>query len=178
MENKSELIIRQAGMDELEDIVAFYYDRIDHQDEKEFGADWVKDVYPARKDFIEALEKGEMHIGTVDGRIVCGVIISGNDDIYNEITWPTEATTEEVSVLHLLAVHDDFSGRGFAKKLVAYSADVSRKLGKKVIRLDVIKGNIPAEKLYIKCGFKFVVEQKIFYEDTGYADFRMLEMVL
>ena len=119
-----------------------------------------------------------MHIGLIGDRIVCGVIISGNDDIYNEITWPTEATTEEVSVLHLLVVHDDFSGRGFAKRLVAYSADVSRKLGKKVIRLDVIKGNIPAEKLYIKCGFKFVVEQKIFYEDTGFADFRMLEMVL
>ena len=154
-------------MDELEEIVAFYYDIIDHQDEKEFGADWTKDVYPSRQDFRTALENGEMHIGTAEGRIACGVILSGDDDIYKDVLWPTDVAPEEVGVMHLLAVHDDFAGRGFAKKLVAYSADV-----------DVIKGNIPAEKLYLKCGFDFVTEQKIYYEDTGFADFRMFEMDL
>ena len=48
----------------------------------------------------------------------------------------------------------------------------------KVIRLDVLKGNTAAEKLYLKGGFQFVTEQKIFYEDTGLAEFRMFELIL
>ena len=178
MNASQELTIRPASIDELEEIVAFYYDIIDHQDEKEFGADWTKDVYPSRQDFRTALENGEMHIGTAEGRIACGVILSGDDDIYKDVLWPTDVAPEEVGVMHLLAVHDDFAGRGFAKKLVAYSADVCRRLGKKAIRLDVIKGNLPAENLYLSCGFGFVAEQKIYYEDTGFADFRMFEMDL
>ena len=83
-----------------------------------------------------------------------------------------------VSCLTRLPQEDDFAGRGFAARLVAYSADLCRKAGKKVIRLDVLKGNTPAEKLYLKCGFSFVTEQKIFYEDTGLMDFRMFELVL
>ena len=173
-----ELVIRPAALEELEEIIAFYDDIIDHQSEKEYGPDWTKDVYPARQDFMNALEKGEMHIGTVDGRIVCGEIISGNDEIYDDVNWPTEASPEEVSVIHLLTVHDDFAGMGFAKQLISYAADVSRSLGKKVIRLDVLKGNLPADKLYLKCGFDFIGEQKIYYEDTGLADFRLYEMVL
>ena len=90
------------------------------------------------------------------------------------------AERREFDLLHLLErlVDDDFAGMGFAKKLVAYAADISRSLGKKVIRLDVLKGNLPADKLYLKCGFDFIGEQKIYYEDTGLADFRLYEMVL
>ena len=65
-----------------------------------------------------------------------------------------------------------------AKKMVSYAADLSRKEGCKVIRLDVPEGNTPAEKLYLSCGFRFVAEKKIFYKDTGLADFRMFELVL
>ena len=65
-----------------------------------------------------------------------------------------------------------------AKEDEAEKVTVSRKEGCKVIRLDVPEGNTPAEKLYLSCGFRFVAEKKIFYEDTGLADFRMFELVL
>ena len=173
-----ELIIRRAAPDELEAVTDFYYDIIDHQSEKEYGPEWTKDVYPSRQDFAEAIENEEMYLGTVGGRIAGAFRLTGNDEIYDDVCWPTEASPEEVSVIHLLTVHNDFAGMGFAKKLVAYAAEVSRASGKKVIRLDVLKGNLPAEKLYLKCGFAFVVEQKIYYEDTGLADFLMYELVL
>ena len=174
----TDLILHPASMDELEEIVDFYNDIIDHQDEKEFGAQWTKDVYPARRDFVSALERGAMHIGRVDGRLACGAIVSGNDEIYDDVDWPTRVSPEEVGVIHILTVNDDFAGRGFAKKLVAYCADVCRAQGRKVLRLDVLKGNLPAEKLYLKCGFRFVCEQKIYYEDTGLTDYLLYEMVL
>ena len=175
---KKDLIIRQAQNNELEEIIDFYYDIIDHQGEREFGPKWTKDVYPSREDLRGDVESGAMHIGRVDGRIACAAVITGNDEIYNDVDWPTKAAPEEVGVIHLLVVHSDFAGRGFAKKLVNYCADVCRAQGKKVIRLDVLKGNLPAERLYPRCGFRLVAEQQIFYEDTGLADFLLYEMVL
>lgn len=31
----------------------------------------------------------------------------------------------------------------------------------------MLKGNVPAEKLYVKNGFDFVEEREVWYEDTG-----------
>ena len=177
-ETDNKLIIGPLRMDELEDLVAFYRHVIHQQSKKENGVKWSMDVYPTRQDIASALEAGEMHAGTLNGRIVCAFRLGGNDDAYNRFDWPMEASPEEVSVIHLLAVDDDFGGRGFATRLVAYAAGISRRMGKKVIRLDVLKGNTPAEELYLKCGFSFITEQKIFYEDTGLMDFRMFELVL
>ena len=177
-ETDKELIIRKSGPEELEDLVAFYRRIIDQLHKRNSVVKWSMEVYPTRQDIASALKAGEMHAGTLEGRIVCAFRLGGNDETYDRFDWPTAVPPGEVSVIHLLAVDDDFAGRGFAARLVAYSADLCRKAGKKVIRLDVLKGNTPAEKLYLKCGFSFVTEQKIFYEDTGLMDFRMFELVL
>ncbi len=170
--------IRQAREDEAEKVIEFYYSVIDLFHERGTGVKWEKDVYPTRTDLSSAVKNGEMHIGLSDERIVCAFRMTGNVELYNGVTWPTEAAPYEVRVLHLLTVHPDLSGMGLAKSMVTYAADLSRKEGCRVIRLDVLKDNIPAEKLYLKCGFRFVTEQKIFYEDTGLTDFRMFELVL
>ena len=47
--------------------------------------------------------------------------------------------------------------------------------GMKAIRLDVLEGNLPAEKLYQKVGFQYAGSLNIFYEDTGWADFNLYE---
>ena len=170
--------IRQAREDEAEKVIEFYYEVIDLLHELGAGVKWEKDVYPTRTDLRDAVKNSEMHIGVSCGRIVCAFRMTGNIELYNSLTWPTEAAPCEVRVLHILTVHPDLSGMGLAKSMVSYAADLSRKEGCRVIRLDVLKGNTPAEKLYLRCGFRFVTEQKIFYEDTGLTDFRMFELVL
>ena len=170
--------LRMAAEDETEKVIDFYYYVIDHKDEREFRVKWEKDVYPSRQDLTDSVKQEEMHIGLIEGKIVCAFRLTGNVEEYNDIDWPTEADPGEVRVIHLLAVHPDFIRRGFARMMVSYAADLSRTEGCKVIRLDVLKGNKPAEKLYIKCGFNFIAERKMFYEDTGLVDFRMFEMVL
>ena len=45
----------------------------------------------------------------------------------------------------------------------------------KAIRLDVLKGNLPAEKLYTGLGFKYLHTLKMFYEDTGWTDYELYE---
>ena len=50
--------------------------------------------------------------------------------------------------------------------------------GQKAIRLDVLKGIAPAEKLYSGLDFKYLHTLKMFYEDTGWTDYELYEYTL
>ena len=48
----------------------------------------------------------------------------------------------------------------------------------KSIRLDVLKGNVPAEKLYSRMGFKYPCTLSMYYEDVGLTDYKIYELSL
>ena len=48
----------------------------------------------------------------------------------------------------------------------------------KAIRLDVLGGNVPAEKLYTDLGFKYMDTLKMYYEYTCRTDYELYEYVL
>lgn len=54
----------------------------------------------------------------------------------------------------------------------------ARQTGMHLMRLDVLKGNLPAEKLYPACGFRCVDTVTMYYGDTGWTDFEMYEYVV
>ncbi len=54
--------------------------------------------------------------------------------------------------------------------------ETAKDAGMKAIRLDVLKGNVPAERLYTSIGFVYVDTLKLFYEDTGRVDFELYEL--
>ncbi len=56
--------------------------------------------------------------------------------------------------------------------------DKGRSEGMKAIRLDVLKGNLPAEKLYSGLGFRYLHTLNMFYEDTGWTDYELYEYTL
>lgn len=45
-------------------------------------------------------------------------------------------------------------------------------------RLDVLGGNIPAEKAYTRMGFVYRGTINMFYEDTGWTGYRLFEYVV
>ena len=52
---------------------------------------------------------------------------------------------------------------------------IAEDMGLKALRLDVLEGKLPAERLYEKVGFQYAGSLNIFYEDTGWADFNLYE---
>ena len=106
-ETDKELIIRKSGPEELEDLVAFYRRIIGQLHKRNSVVKWSMEVYPTRQDIAFALKAGEMHAGTLGGRIVCAFRLGGNDETYDRFDWPTEVPPGEVSVIHLLAVDDE-----------------------------------------------------------------------
>ena len=97
------------------------------------------------------------------------------NDGYATVKWKVKADAGEFTVIHTLGVHPDFSGQGIAAKMLEKVFSIARKQRQKAIRLDVLRGNVPAERLYTFMGFQYIDTVSMFYEDTGWTDFELYE---
>ena len=59
-----------------------------------------------------------------------------------------------------------------------YVEIISKNNGKKAVRLDVLKSNNSAQKMYEKVGYSCRGEQKMYAENTGITCFIFYEIVL
>ena len=138
---------------------------------------WQKDIYPAPEELKSAIEAGELYTGRSGDRIAAAMVLNQKcNPEYDEAVWPTELNHTDFMVIHMLGVHGDFAGQGLAKEMVRFAIWTAKTAGMKAIRLDVLKGNVPAEKLYEGLGFIYVDTMKLFYEDTGRVDFELYEL--
>ena len=83
-----------------------------------------------------------------------------------------------IYVIYTLAVHPDFLRRGIADKIFRFIECLAGKEGCISIRLDVVKGNVPAERLYQKFGYQCIGTVSLGYEDFGLPWFNLYEKVL
>lgn len=168
--------IRIGDIDELGKVKDFYDSLIEEMQEAEYKPGWKKDIYPTMEMLREALEKGELYIGEEEGKTASCMILNRTcNERYQEISWPTKAEPDQVLAVHTFGVHPRFSGRGLGKRMIEEAVKMAADRGMKAIRLDVLEGNLPAEKLYQKVGFQYAGSLNIFYEDTGWADFKLYE---
>ena len=171
--------IRRAEKEEFEAVRAFYYDATDAMQETEYKPGWQKDIYPEMAFLSASVERGELFVGEEGGKVVAAMVLNrDSNDGYAKVQWPTEAAPGEVLLIHALCVHASCAGRGLGKELVRYAIDEARRQGMKAMRLDVLKGNVPAERLYPACGFHYVDTVVMFYEDTGWTDYELYELAL
>ena len=170
------MIIRTAIKSEYEGVRQFYYSLIDALHGAEYGPGWEKGVYPADDYINNSIEQNELFVGTLGDEIIAAMIVNHScNDGYDMVKWPTKAKNDEVTVIHALGVHPDFAGRGLAKELVRSVISMAEKSCQKAVRLDVLKDNIPAERLYEGLGFEYVDTVCMFYEDTGWTDYKLYE---
>lgn len=83
-----------------------------------------------------------------------------------------------IYVLYTLAVHPGCLQHGFGMEILKYVEKLAEKEHCISIRLDVVKGNIPAEKLYQKNGYKFIDTISLGYEEYGLPWYNLYEKVL
>ena len=67
---------------------------------------------------------------------------------------------------------------GRAAALLGAILDRAAAAGYTVMHLDVVSGNLPAERLYQKLGFRFTEEKAVWYPDTGDIRVRLYERAL
>lgn len=171
-------IIRRAEESESAQVVRFYETLIDDMQYLPYFPAWKKGVYPSREYLDGAVRRGEMFLGMLDGEIAGAMILNRRmDGEYDRAIWPSGAGKDEIMLIHTLAVRPDCIGRGYGRQLVAFALDKIRAQGMKAVRLDVLRGNLPAERLYRGMGFQHAGTIRMYYEDTGWAEFELFEYV-
>lgn len=173
------LDIKIAEKDDFQRVRNFYSTLIDNIGDYNFSFGWKKDIYPSQEFLLDSINNYELYYGELENQIISSMIVNNKyNKEYNDVKWLTDASDDELLVIHTLGVDPRFAGKGFAKEMVHSVIDMGRKKGLKSIRLDVLEGNTPAEKSYTKIGFQYRSTMQMYYEDTGYTNYRLFEYIL
>ncbi len=173
------MIIKQANPDQYQDVRSFYFKVIDGIADLPYGAGWKKDIYPAPEFLQESIRNGDLYIAEESGEIIAAMVLNHlSNDGYRQGEWVTPAEDFEVTLIHALGVDTPHTGKGVGRQMVEFAIETARKQGQKVIRLDVLKGNLPAAKLYTSIGFRYIQTLTLFYEDTGWTEYELYEYPL
>lgn len=100
------------------------------------------------------------------------------EERYKNRKWLTENDYRYIYVIYTLAVHPDFLKCGVGTEILRFAEHTARKERCVSIRLDVVKGNIPAERLYQKCGYQLTGTVSLGYEAYGLFWYHLYEKVL
>lgn len=173
------MTIIKAVPEQYEEVRSFYHSLIDAMADSTVYVGWQKDIYPAPEFLADSIRNGELYFVLEDGLIV-GAMVCNHDcnESYPDSVWQIEAVDDEVLLIHALGVHPDQQGKGYAKAMVRKAIDLAEESGMKAIRLDVLENNTPAENLYTGFGFQYRATLKMFYEDTGWTNFKLYEYVM
>lgn len=171
---------QKANVDDFRIIQKFYWDVIENIHKNNINNEnlgWEKGVYPS-DDFIKnSLENGELYILIENETLYACVILNSEcNEGYLGCPWSISCKQNEVLIPHALAVNPDLQGKGIGKIVVEYILKLAKAERKKAVRLDVLGACKVAEKLYTSCGFNFVAAKNMFYEDTGWTEYKMYEM--
>ncbi len=169
----------KADIADMEEISKLYDDVCDYLCEHENYPGWKKGVYPTGDDAVVGIKENALYIAKDNDKIVGTVMLRHKpEEGYKNLEWPLESNYEKIYVIYTLAVHPKFIRQGIGKKLLDFAEEIARKEGCISLRLDVVKGNIPAENLYKKCGYKYVGTTSLGYEDYGLPWYNLYEKVL
>lgn len=173
---------QKAGEAEFYIIQKFYWDVIENIHRNNINNEnlgWEKGVYPSDEFIQSSLSKGELYTLTEkDALYACVILNSEHNEGYDGCTWGIRCEPDEVLTPHALAVNPEMQGKGIGKIMVKNILDIAKTEQKKAVRLDVLGACKAAERLYTSCGFRFVEAKEMFYEDTGWTEYKMFELNL
>lgn len=171
--------IRQARVDEYERILEFYNDVLDGLENAQYHPRWQKGIYPTEASLRTAIENKQLYVGLVGTGMVAAMVFNHEfNEGYKHVSWMVDASDDKVFMIHLLCVHPKVKRRGLAKEMVCWAIEEAKRQHMKAIRLDVLKGNVPAEKLYPSLGFKYITTERTYYDDLDWMDFLVYECPL
>ena len=150
------MYIRKSEMADLPALTKFYDQVVDYLYENVNYPRWEKGVYPCEESIKQRIQKGEQFIGCI-GPFVAGAFVINEDPVgdYSVGEWKQNLKEGEYLIIHTLAVHYSFYGKGFATEMVNFAKKLAKELGYKAVRIDVVPDNYPARRLYESLGFSY-----------------------
>lgn len=170
--------LRNAHASEACNILEFYQEVIESIRDSEFNPKW-NDLYPNLEFIKKCIEKEELYICTENGLIISSAILNNVfDNDYRHIKWLLNAEPDEIMVVHTFATNPQCMGKGYGKKIFEDIKSIALENNRKTIRIDVINGNVGAQNVFEKLGFKYVDTVEIDHPAVGLEKFHLYELVL
>lgn len=176
---KSDMQIRKASEADLDCIEKLYEDICGYLETHKNYPGWKKGIYPIRCDAEKGLMENALYVARAGKRIVGTIMLKHEpEEGYKNGRWLTEDDYEHIYVVYTLAVHPDYLKCGIGTELLMFAEREAQKEQCVSIRLDVVKGNIPAERLYQKCGYQFAGTVSLGYEAYGLPWYNLYEKII
>ncbi|EOU1743055.1 GNAT family N-acetyltransferase [Clostridium perfringens] len=144
---------RQANISDLDQIVEII--ELSKKYLKETKVDQWQDGYPAKEDLRRDIESGNSYVLTNKDEIVATTVISlDGESTYNLIFNGEWITNEDYIVMHRVAVHDKYKGKGIFKELIKEAESLALNKGISSIKIDTHRDNISMQRAVVKNDFK------------------------
>ena len=157
------IIIKPAEKEEAEKIYDFYRVVCRALENEVYSPLWQFGAYPCLQDIENHINNKNLFIA-VRGSEIVSAMAAINHGRY--------------SSLHLFAVLPECRGTALAEKMLQKLIETAKKRKNTKIILDVVKGNVPAEKLYRKIGFTCTGEKYERIERIGNVCFSVYEYII
>ncbi|MGU8237458.1 GNAT family N-acetyltransferase [Clostridium perfringens] len=144
---------RQAKISDLDQIVEII--ELSKKYLKETKVDQWQDGYPAKEDLRRDIENRNSYVLTNKDEIVATTVISlDGESTYNSIFNGEWITNEDYIVMHRVAVHDKYKGKGIFKELIKEAESLALNKGISSIKIDTHRDNISMQRAVVKNDFK------------------------
>ena len=144
---------RQAKISDLDQIVEII--ELSKKYLKETKVDQWQDGYPAKEDLRRDIESGSSYVLTNKDEIVATTVISlDGESTYNSIFNGEWITNEDYIVMHRVAVHDKYKGKGIFKELIKEAEILALNKGISSIKIDTHRDNISMQRAVVKNDFQ------------------------
>lgn len=172
-------MIRPATVRDIDAIDAGYTELLLHEREQGTNSHWELGVYPTRATAERAVADGTMYVLEREGEVCASMILNSYQaPEYREIPWLYPAEDAEVLVIHTLCVPPSGAGRGLGTRMVDFASGCALGRGMRVIRLDTNAQNLPAQRLYLKNGFRLAGSRRCLHEGVLDTELVYLERKL
>ena len=170
--------LKKAEIKDAMKILEFYQNTIESIKNSEFKPKWNKH-YPNLGFIKKSIDNDEVYICTKNEDIVASVVLNnGFDPEYTDVNWIVNAKSDEITVIHAFAVDSNFTGKGIGKQIFSQIKENAIINKQKTIRIDIIDGNIGAQKVFKRLGFEYVDTVEVFHNAVGLEKFHLYELVL
>ncbi|HBI6990284.1 TPA: GNAT family N-acetyltransferase [Clostridium perfringens] len=144
---------RQAKISDLDQIVEII--ELSKKYLKETKVDQWQDGYPAKEDLRRDIESGNSYVLTNKDEIVATTVISlDGESTYNSIFNGEWITNEEYIVMHRVAVHNKYKGKGIFKELIKEAESLALNNDIFSIKIDTHRDNVSMQRAVVKNNFK------------------------
>lgn len=173
------IVIEKAKAEDITELALLYDELNDYLTGTVNYPGWRKGIYPNEETAREGIEEGSLYVARIEGRIAGSLILRHEQEIaYHTATWQVDATEDELIVIYTFAVHPDYLKHGVGSALMAFVEQFVGERQLKSIRLDVYEKNLPAIRLYEKCGYRYIDTVDLGLGEYGLEHFKLYEKVL